>query len=261
MTKRHMKAETAFLKTYDPKVFDRPSTAVDNVIFTLINGELHVLLVKRDEHPFKDHWSLVGGFVDLEQDTDIEATAKRKLKEKTGVDTPYLEQFGTIGNKNRDPRGWSLTTVYFALIPINSIELNSLETNSIEPNALKPDEKTQWLPLNAEHKTVFAFDHGDILNQCLERLKNKVLYTSLPVHLMPEEFTLSELQHVYESILGETIDQKSFRRRILNAGILSPTKKMKQTGRRPAQIYRSKESNNIEYHTHFFTRTIESIQK
>jgi ADP-ribose pyrophosphatase YjhB (NUDIX family) len=104
-----------FLKHYDASRYDRPNCTVDTVIFAIQNSELRVLINKRPAHPFRDQLALVGGVVDLEKDRDLEDAARRKLFEKTAVKTPYLEQYGTIGNFSRDPRGWSITTVYFAL--------------------------------------------------------------------------------------------------------------------------------------------------
>ncbi len=238
-------SEVEFLKAYDPTLFERPSASVDMVIFTLLNRQLHVLTVKRDEHPFKDCWSLVGGYVDLEGDTTLEATARRKLQEKTGVKTPYLEQFLTIGNATRDPRGWSITTVYFALIAATDVPL--------KPGKGAVD--SQWSPIeNSQINCSLAFDHAAILTACIERLRHKVLYTSLPVYLMSEAFTLSELQDVYEIILGKTIDPKSFRRRLLNAEILAETGEMRSSSKRPAKLYRLLPSASA----HFFLRTIEA---
>lgn len=244
MQLKEHKTEKAFLKDYDPNAFDRPSTAVDNVIYTVFDGALHVLVVKRANHPFQSQWSLVGGFVDLDNDVDLEATAKRKLEEKTGVKTPYLEQFCTIGGKDRDPRCWSVTTVYFALLPSEDITLQ----------AGNGAQDIKWSKVVAgEIKEKMAFDHAKILKECTQRLKNKALYTSLPVHLMPDAFTLNELHTVYEIILDNKMDHKSFRRRILGAGILEETGEMKQTGRRPAALYKQKESDE----TFFFVRNIE----
>ncbi len=244
MEQYHNQSEKDFLRHYDPSVFASPITSVDTVIFTVIEGYLHVLTVKREEHPFKDCWALVGGFIDIHKDIDLEATAKRKLEEKTGVQTPYLEQFGTIGNKTRDPRGWSVTTVYFALIPNHTIELR--------PGKGAVDIK--WSKVHEGNITEkLAFDHSELLFQCAERLRSKVLYTSLPIHLMPDDFTLGELQKVYEMILGKKIDHKSFRRRILSADILTETGKMRHEGKRPAHLYRLKDNSN----THFFVRNIE----
>ncbi len=244
MTKPSAQTEADYLKQYDPSIYPRPSASVDTVIFTVLDGCLQVLLVQRAEHPFINQWSLVGGYIDIVNDTDLEATAKRKLLEKTGVNTPYLEQFGSIGNAQRDPRGWSLTTIYFALIPARDIQLQ----------AGKAAADTQWVPLhNGKVRHALAFDHADILAQCVARLRSKVLYTSLPVHLMPPSFTLGELQQVYEIILDSKIDHKSFRRRILNANILKETGEMHHGGRRPAALYKPIAS----LHTHFFVRNLE----
>lgn len=244
MQKNDYETEQEFLEHYDPSIFKRPSTAVDSVIYTVLDNKLHVLLIKRDNFPFKDQWSLVGGFVDLEKDEDLEATAKRKLLEKTGVKSPYLEQYYTFGSNYRDPRGWWITTVYFALLSYKSINLK-VGTGA---------KDIKWSPVKSgEVEEKLAFDHTKILKGCTERLKNKVLYTSLPIHLMPECFTLNELKGVYESILETTLENKSFRRRILGANILEETGEMKKTGRRPATLYRRSTKNP----THYFVRNIE----
>ncbi len=236
--------EQDFLREYDPKIFDRPSTSVDTTIFTIIDENLYVLIVKRSEHPFKGIWSLIGGFIDLEKDEDLEATAKRKLEEKTGVKTPYLEQYGTIGNKTRDPRGWSVTNVYFALLPSNDVKLQA-GNGAID---------IKWSKVTKGRVSEeLAFDHAEILEKCAERLRSKVLYTSLPVYLMPKEFTLGDLQKKYEIILDKKVDHKSFRRRILSADILEETGEMRHDGKRPAQLYRKLKSHNM----HIFVRNIE----
>ena len=237
-------SEAQFLNNYDPTIFSRPSTSVDTVIFTVFDRTLQVLLVKRGNYPFKNRWALVGGFIDLNHDETLEDTAKRKLEEKTGVKTSYLEQCFTIGNKNRDPRGWSVTTVYFALLPHHHITLS--------PGKGAIDIK--WCPIIDNNiQTPLAFDHNLILHQALDRLRSKVLYTSLPAYLMPEKFTLGDLQTVYEIILDRTLETKSFRRRIEKAHILEETGEMRQTAKRPAKLYRLKENMD----TYFFLRTIE----
>lgn len=239
--------EEAFLRTYDADFFKKPNTTVDTVIYSIIGDDLHVLLLKRSEHPFQDTWSLVGGFIDITLDSDLEATAMRKLKEKTGVDAPYLEQFGTIGNNTRDPRGWSVTTVYFALIPTQNLSLC----------VGKGASEIKWSKIvDGKVKEKLAFDHTEILTKCTQRLRNKVLYTSLPVYFLQEDFTLGELQKVYEIILGDKIDHKSFRRRILSADILEETGAMRQDGRRPAHLYKL----NRQHGTHFFIRNIEGAR-
>lgn len=239
-----VQTEEEFLQGYDPKEFDRPSATVDTVIFTVIDETLRVLLIKRDEHPFQSRWSLVGGFIDINKDRDVEATALRKLWEKTGVKTPYLEQFGTIGNKKRDPRGWSLTTVYFALIQSDGLLLKQGEGAS----AIKWAEIEQ-----GRVKDKLAFDHAEILAACAERLRSKTLYSSLPLHLMPPLFTLGELQKVYEIILGSKLEHKSFRRRILSAGVVEETEEYRHEAKRPALLYRARAG----HWSHFFVRNIE----
>lgn len=232
-------------KEYNLPYFKYPLATVDVVIFTIINDQLYALTIKRTEEPYKGMWSLVGGIVDIQQDQDLIITAKRKLQEKTSVQTPYLEQFETIGNVNRDPRGWSITTVYFALIPSQGIELKTG----------KGAEDIKWSKVEqGQVKDSLAFDHTEILSKCTKRLRSKVLYTSLPVYLMPKEFTLSELQKIYEIILGKKIDHKSFRRRMLSADILEESAERRHKGRKPAQLYHLKDSSE----THFFMRNLES---
>lgn len=244
MNQDDLQAEKDCLKNFDSAVCKHPSTAVDTAIFTVINNELKVLLVKRSEHPFKNYWSLLGGYVDLDQDSDLEETARRKLFEKTAVRTPYLEQYKTIGNKTRDPRGWSITTAYFALIPSHNIVLS----------AGSGAQEIQWSTIhNGKILEQLSFDHQDILQGCLERLRNKVLYTSLPAYLLDETFTMGELKKVYEIILDKKIDRKSFHRRLLNADILDETGQMHHSGTKPSKLYRLKDADKL----HYFIRNFE----
>ncbi|MEO0413628.1 MAG: NUDIX domain-containing protein [Verrucomicrobiota bacterium] len=238
--------EEVFLSEYDPRQYDRPSTAVDTAIFTIREDQLQVLLIKREEHPFLGRWSLVGGYVDMQRDSDLESTAKRKLLEKTGIATSYLEQVITVGNRERDPRGWTLSTVYFALLPWKKIQLR----------AGAGADDVSWVPLNKVSADDLAFDHWNLLEQSLERLRSKTLYTTLPVNLMEGEFTLSELQQTYETILDKPMQAKSFRRRIEASGAIIESGNMRATGKRPAQLYLRNENAD----THFFARTMESLK-
>lgn len=213
--------------------FPRPLTTVDVVIFTVMEDTLRVLLVKRPdtpEDPFLGMWALPGGFVDVERDESLETCARRKLKEKTGVDTPYLEQLGSWGGVSRDPRGWSATHVYFALIPSKHIVLKK-GVNAAD---------SAWLELEGlGRKKKLAFDHGEILAAATTRLRNKVEYTSLPAYLLPEEFTLSELQRMYEIVMARPIEKSAFRTRVLSSGLVTPVSdKMREGPNRPAQLYR-----------------------
>ncbi|QDQ29369.1 NUDIX hydrolase [Chitinimonas arctica] len=223
-------SEREFLRHYNIHDYDVPLTSVDLVILAVRDEGLHVLLVKRGEHPFKEHWALPGGFIDVHHDQDLQATALRKLREKTGVDTPYLEQLQGFGNKTRDPRGWSTTFAYFALIPSEHIEL----THGANVEA------AQWYRIDGSSVAPhLAFDHAHILEVAIQRVRNKVEYSSLPVHLLPETFTLSELQRVHEIVLGRAVDKSAFRKRIKEGDFLEEVPNAWRYGsNRPAQLYR-----------------------
>lgn len=213
--------------------FPRPLTTVDVVIFTVIDDTLRVLLVRRPDapgDPFPGLWALPGGFVDVDRDESLEACARRKLKEKTGVETPYLEQLGSWGGASRDPRGWSATHVYFALIPSEHVVL--------QKGANAAD--TAWFGLDGlGRQKKLAFDHGEILAAAITRLRNKVEYTSLPAYLLPGEFTLGELQRMYEIVMERPIEKSAFRTRVLASGLVKPVgDKMREGPNRPAQLYR-----------------------
>ncbi len=236
--------EKSFLKGYNIHDFDVPLTSVDMTIFTVRDGELKVLLAKRAQHPSLGRWALPGGFIDMAKDKTLSDTAHRKLLEKTGVDTPYLEQVETFGSADRDPRGWSVTVSYLALIASEDITLSKDDSS---------DEVT-WIAVEEVGKKFdLAFDHQEVLQACYERLKGKVQYTSLPVNLLPSEFTLTELQKTFEIILGNSVEKKSFRRRIIDAGILEETGSMKTGSNRPAKLYRVIGGGE----NHFFNRSIE----
>jgi 8-oxo-dGTP diphosphatase len=212
--------------------FPLPYTTVDVVIFTVLDDALQVLLVQRPgdtDEPFPSRWALPGGFVDVDQDVDLVACAQRKLKEKTGIASPYLEQLGSWGSAGRDPRGWSATHVYFALIPGRDVVLAK--------GANAADVK--WFDVDAVlHKPKLAFDHAAILEAGVERLRAKVEYTSLPAFLLPEPFTLPQLQHMYEVVLGRAVDKSGFRTRMLAARFLEEGGYVEGESNRPAMGYR-----------------------
>jgi 8-oxo-dGTP diphosphatase len=226
--------------------FPRPLTSVDIVIFSAAEGHLRVLLVRRPaspDEPFPRLWALPGGFVDTEKDLDLASCAKRKLLEKTGVEASYLEQLGSWGSAARDPRGWSTTHVYFALMSADDVDLRA------GGNAAD----ARWCPIEgARVKERLAFDHSEILKAAISRLRSKVEYTSLPAFLMPYEFTLTELQRIYETLLDRPIEKKSFRTRVLAAELLEPVDRHKEGANRPAQLYRLKNRSQ----TVFFARAL-----
>jgi ADP-ribose pyrophosphatase YjhB (NUDIX family) len=236
-------SETEFLANYNLHDFDMPLVSVDVAIFTILNKKLQVLVVKRANHPAKGKWALPGGFIDLSQDKSLNDTAHRKLREKTGIDAPYLEQVGTEGSETRDPRAWSITVTYFALLSHDSVTFDPDPTS----------ELVEWMPIDEAQNTDLAFDHSSLLQQCFERLKNKVRYTALPVNLMPTSFTLTELQTVFEIILGQPIAKKAFRRRLLDAGILAETGDIRTGSNRPAKLYCALPAAS----KHFFVRGLE----
>jgi len=223
----------------------RPLCTVDVIILTILDNQLQVLLVQRDDHsgePFPGKWALPGGFVDTGQDANLEDCARRKLKEKTGVDTPYLEQLGSWGDAMRDPRGWSTTHVYLALLPATSLTL-SRGGNAAD---------VAWVPVKQDESGL-AFDHNRILSAGLHRLRGKAEYTSIPAQLLPPTFTLSELQQVFEIVLGRSLEKKAFRTRILASGLVEGLNVTKETTRRPAQLFQLRSNQAI----HYFQRALE----
>jgi ADP-ribose pyrophosphatase YjhB (NUDIX family) len=218
---------------HTPQNFERPLSTVDVVIFTVRDEQLHVLLVQRGrepDEPYPGRWALVGGFVDVERDASLEACALRKLKEKTGVASPYLEQLGAWGGRARDPRGWSVTHAYFALIPGDAAGEPVRGANAAD---------AKWVPVTLEGVAdKLAFDHDAILAAAVARLRSKVEYTSLPAFLLEKEFTLSDLQRAYETVLGRTLDKSAFRTRVLATDLVVALPRFREGPNRPAQLYR-----------------------
>jgi 8-oxo-dGTP diphosphatase len=197
-----------------------PILTVDAVLLTIVDAQLCVALHRREGDPYAGHWALPGGYIHAEEDDSTKAAAARVLREKTGVVSPYLEEFGSFSGPVRDPRGWSLTVVYFALVPV----VSSMVT-------LFPVDRLPGLP----------FDHGQIVAGVLERVRSKASYSSLPVHLCPPEFTVAELHAVYEVVLGEPINMANFRRKLADLDLLEAVPGgMRSAGRsRPSQLYRT----------------------
>lgn len=233
--------EQSSLDSYNPKEFNTPIYSVDIAIFTLHEGQLKVLIVERNEYPYKDYWALPGGFVDLKKDSNINATARRKLVSKTGVDAPLLEQVSTIGNAHRDPRHWSITTLYMALIPY-------------APTAefIEAVNEARWFPIEEIEQLQLAFDHSELLQLARERLKNKTAYTVLPIHVLKRPFSLSQLQKAFELLMDTELEKKSFRRRLLNADVLKEVGEGIPDGGkgRPAALYEPADGSE----NHLFVR-------
>ena len=197
--------------------------AVDIVIFTIQSGELRVLLVKRGIPPFAGQLAIPGGFV-LENES-LDQAAQRELKEETGVGDVYLEQLYSFGDPGRDPRGPVITVSYFALISADRSPLVA-GTDAAE---------AQWC--SVRELPSLAFDHRKILDYALERLRNKLEYTTVGFQLLPSRFSLTELQAVYEVILDKKLDKRNFRRKLALLKVLRPTREYRHGGRRPARLY------------------------
>ena len=223
---------------------ERPLVSVDLAIFSVRERKLHVLLVQRPTdaaEPFPSAWALPGGFVDVSEDADLAACAGRKLNEKTGIASPYLEQIGSWGSAARDPRGWSATHAYMALTP---------DLAPLEKGANAAD--VEWVPIVGEGvRRALAFDHDEILAAAVNRLRSKVEYTSLPTYLLPKEFTLSDLQAVYEIVLGRKLEKSAFRTRIMAADVVESVPRVRRGPNRPARLYRLKRRKRPVY----FVRT------
>jgi 8-oxo-dGTP diphosphatase len=206
--------------------YTTPIVSVDIVLLTLRDGQLYTALSLRERDPFAGKWALPGGYIHTNEDqTDVDAAA-RILLAKTGLKSPYYEQLRTFASADRDPRGWSVSIAHYALVPFDAMA-------DVQNDHLK------WVPVDSV--TSLPFDHLEILRTAVGRVRDKSLYSSLPVHLMPKHFTLTDLQSVYETLLGADIDKRGFRRRIEELNILEEvTGEMSSGKHRPAQLFRLK---------------------
>jgi len=204
--------------------FKKPLVAVDMVIFTIKDDALKVILVKRAIPPFKGKWAIPGGFVKINE--SLEEAAKRELMEEAGVDEVYLEQLYTFGEPKRDPRGRVISVSYFALVNSSGINLKA-STDATEAEFF-----------SAYNLPELAFDHEKILKYALQRLKWKMEYTTVAFSLLPEKFTLTELQNAYEIVFHKKFDERNFRKKILALGMIKDTGELRGgLSHRPAKLY------------------------
>ncbi|MDR0468654.1 MAG: NUDIX hydrolase [Peptococcaceae bacterium] len=268
--------EEQYLKQYDPGDYPQPSMTVDIVVFTVadIQGdnyrklpekELRVLLIRRGGHPYIDHWALPGGFVN--PDETVGEAANRELEEETGIRGGYLEQLYTFSKPGRDPRAWVISCAHMALIDSSKL---TLQAGSDAADA-------RWFKITAEEKSGMdcltmvnenirlgayvtqesygmerkitdndglAFDHAEMIACAIGRLRAKIEYTDLVFRLMPERFTLTQLQQVYEAILGKPLYKAAFRRKIMD--YVSETGMYTQdAGHRPSQLFMRRRINRF----------------
>jgi 8-oxo-dGTP diphosphatase len=206
--------------------FEQPEVTVDLVIFTVNDDKLKALLVKRGEQPYAGFWSIPGGF--LRRSESLEGAANRVMQEKTGVKEIYLEQVYTFGKPDRDPRMRVITVTYFALIPWTSL---------IQPESNKV---TGLAWFTVDELPELAFDHREILDYAVNRLRTKASYSNIVYGLLPSHFSLSDLQKIYEIIIARDLDKRNFRKRMLATGLLQETGRKDIGAHRPAMLYQFK---------------------
>lgn len=214
--------------------FPKPALTVDCVVFGLDDDlELKVMLIQRDIPPFQGEWALPGGFIHL--DESLEEAAKRELREETGIESVFLEQLYTFGRVERDPRDRVITVAYYALINLSEQKIK----------ATTDAREAAWFALTQLPK--LAFDHDKILSVALARLKGKVRYEPIGFELLPEKFTLSQLQKLYEIVLAQKLDKRNFRRKILQMNLLIELDEV-QTGvaHRAARLYQFDEQKYLQ---------------
>ena len=206
-----------------------PIVTADVALFTLQAQRLRVLLIQRANNPTPGGWALPGGVLNPEIDASLDHTALRILAAKTRVALPHLEQVATHSGPDRDLRGWSVSTLYYALLP----------SDQVPAVAGDKTESIEWCdPERPGHR--LAFDHRVLLGEALATLRGKVARGALPLHLLPGKFTLTELQRACEAILGGELDKAAFRRQIKDAPQLVAVEgEFLRGAQRPAQLYRA----------------------
>lgn len=205
--------------------YPHPAVTVDCVVFAIAHDELKVMLIERGETPFKSSWALPGGFVRI--DESIEEAARRELEEETDLKNIFLEQLYTYGCVDRDPRERVISVAHYALVNLDEHPAHA-GTDAVQ---------AAWFSI--QKLPPLAFDHAEIIEQAFRRLQGKVKYQPLGFELLPESFTLTELQRIYEIILDKTLDKRNFRKKILKTELLQETGEMQQgVAHRAAKLYR-----------------------
>ncbi|MFK7906792.1 MAG: NUDIX domain-containing protein [Chitinophagales bacterium] len=205
--------------------YPRPSVTVDAVVFGYDGTDLKILLIQRKHNPFENYWALPGGFVDMSE--DLETAVQRELEEETGLKDIFFEQLFTFGAPNRDPRGRVISIAYFALVK---------KTDFHYAKAASDAKEVKWFSMNNLPK--LAFDHNKILGMALDRIRGKVRWQPIGFELLPQKFPLSELQHIYETILDGKLDKRNFRKNILKMDILKELDEFqKDVSHRAARLY------------------------
>ena len=209
--------------------YARPALTVDNVVFGFGEGDLQLLLIQRDLEPFAGKWALPGGFVRVNE--SLEDAALRELEEETGLGKVYMEQLYTFGEPGRDPRERVVTVAYYGLVKLSDHRVK----------AATDARNAAWFAMCDLPR--LAFDHEEIIETALRRLKSKVRYEPIGFELLPAKFKLSQLQHLYETILEAPLDKRNFRKKILGMDLLAETDETEQdVAHRAARLYRFDET-------------------
>jgi 8-oxo-dGTP diphosphatase len=216
--------------------YRRPALTADAVLFTIRADRLHVLLVRRANEPSAGAWALPGGYTDMSE--SLEETVSRELREETGIRDIWMEQLytfdrperrdaqGRVVVQGRDPRGRTVSVAFYALVP-----------HAADPQGGDDATDAAWHPVDGLPE--LAFDHAEVIEYAVWRLRNKIEYSSIGFHFLPDTFTLPQLQRVYEAVLGQPIDRRNFRKKVLQAAVLEPTGSQTRSARgRPATLYR-----------------------
>lgn len=214
--------------------YPRPALTVDCIVFGLdAELELKIMLIKRDIPPFQGQWAIPGGFVRM--DETLEAAALRELQEETGIQDVYLEQLYTFGDLGRDPRDRIVTVAYYALINLIDQKIQA-STDARE---------AYWFPLSKIPKLVF--DHEQILQTAIARLRGKIRYEPIGFELLPKDFTLTQLQKLYETVLDRQLDKRNFRKKLLSMDLLIDTGEVQHNvSHRAAKLYQFDEDKYLQ---------------
>lgn len=205
-----------------------PLVGVDIALFSVDQSRLQVLLVKRAEEPAAKQWALPGGILKPHLDDSLEAAARRVLAHKVSVELPLVEEVCTFSGPDRDPRGWSLSVLFYSLLPRDQV--NALVRNKVEA--------LEWVDASSPGHRL-AFDHAQHLTAAVAKIRAKVEAGTLPLHLLPEKFTLTQLQRTMEAILGRELDKSSFRRQLKSSSDLVELDEYERGAQRPAQLFRA----------------------
>ena len=222
--------------------FDHPAVAIDLALLTVVDGELRIMIIRRDDAEIVGgDWALPGGFVHV--DKSLEQTVENVLRQKANVSGIYLEQLGTYGEPGRDPRGRVISVAYFGLIAAKVLFGANGVTEELQLARLSvPWEGERGGPVDVLDEVgdplKLAFDHPELIGQVVKRLRGKLDYTAIGLELLPAQFTLRDAQNIYEAILGRPLTKPAFRRKLLDRGLIKATGKREAAGAfRPAELY------------------------